>query len=243
MTRQSPIQPPGRFLAIARDPHIIPGVHHYCDDWCDYCPLTRRCLAFRCAAEVQRERGGDPARPKFDDIEDAIAFTREIAATEGASTDVLDALVTSPPGQSGIDTDDPLAGVAWEYAMEAAAALAPFAQSIAAESPTAGGPTPWEVLLWYHLRIYMKLFRALVARDRSEAGLGIRPDETVGCAKLALSSIHRSRAALRALGDAFEAARREQLEALLDALERGIDERFPAARTFIRIGIDVPAAA
>lgn len=242
MSRRSHIQA-GRFLAIARDPRIIPGVHHYCDDWCDYCPMTQRCLAFRCAAEVQRERGGDPSRPKFDDIEDAIAFTREIATTEGASTDVLDALVSSAPGQSGIDTDDPLAGLAWEYAMEAASALGPFAGSIAADSPTEGGPSPWEVLLWYHLRIYMKLFRALVARDRSVAGVATRPDEAVGCAKLALASIQRSRAALLALDGAFEPARREPLEALLDTLERGIDERFPAARAFIRVGIDVPAAA
>lgn len=234
---------PGRFLAIARDPRIIPGVHHYCDDWCDYCPVTRRCLAFRCAAEVQRDRGGDPARPKFDDIEEAVAFTREIAATEGASTDVLDALVSSPPGRSGVDTDDPLAGVAWEYAMEVGAALAPFARSIAAESPTPGGPNAWEVLLWYHLRIYMKLFRALVARDRSGAGLVTRADEATGCAKLVLASIGRSRIALRALEPAFDGACRSRLEALLDTMERGIDERFPDARTFVRIGIDVPAAA
>ena len=127
--------------------------------------------------------------------------------------------------------------------MEAASALAPLAESIAADSPTEGGPNPWEVLLWYHLRIYMKLFRALVARDRGAAGLSTRPDEAVGCAKLALTSIARSRAALRTLGEALEAAPREQLDGLLDALERGIDERFPAARSFVRIGIDVPAAA
>jgi hypothetical protein len=242
VSRRSSIQP-GRFLAIARDPRIIPGVHHYCDDWCDYCPVTQRCLAFRCAAEVQRDRGGDPSRPKFDDIEDAIAFTREIAATEGASTDALDALVSRPPGHSGIDTDDPLAGVAWEYAMEAASALGPFARSIAADSPTPNGPSPWEILLWYHLRIYMKLFRALVARERSAVPLAARPDEAVGCAKLALTSVQRSRDALRALDDTFERAHRELLERLLDTLERGIDERFPAAREFTRVGIDVPAAA
>ena len=234
---------PGRFLPIARDPRIIPGVHHYCDDWCDYCPLTQRCLAFRCAAEIQRERGGDPARPKFDDIEDAIAFTRAIAATEGTATEVLDALVSHPPGQSGIDTPDPLAGVAWEYAMESAAALGPFAAAIAADSPTPGGPTPWEVLLWFHLRIYLKLFRALVARDRSAAGLDTRGDEAIGCAKLALVSVQRSRAALRALEDAFDASTRERLDGLLHAIEHGIDERFPDASAFLRIGIDVPAAA
>ena len=25
----------------------IPDVHLYCDDWCDYCPVTARCVALR----------------------------------------------------------------------------------------------------------------------------------------------------------------------------------------------------
>jgi hypothetical protein len=42
---------PSTFLAIAKDPTIIPGVHHHCDEWCDYCLVTNRCLAFRCTVE------------------------------------------------------------------------------------------------------------------------------------------------------------------------------------------------
>ena len=34
------------FLAIAKDPTIIPGVHHHCDEWCDCCLVTNRCLEF-----------------------------------------------------------------------------------------------------------------------------------------------------------------------------------------------------
>ena len=37
-----------QFLAIARDPRIIPGVHHYCNEWCDYCPVTARCCGYLC---------------------------------------------------------------------------------------------------------------------------------------------------------------------------------------------------
>ena len=44
------------FLAIAKDPTIIPGVHHHCDEWCDYCLVTNRCLAFKCTDEHRGAR-------------------------------------------------------------------------------------------------------------------------------------------------------------------------------------------
>ena len=100
------------FATIARDPAIIPGVHHHCAEWCDSCPVTARCLAFRCLAEFRRRRGRPDAGVAFVNIEEAVAFTRELAAIEGLPTDELNALAASPPGQSGIGTSDPLAAVA-----------------------------------------------------------------------------------------------------------------------------------
>lgn len=37
-----------RFIKLAVDPTLIPGVYNGCDQWCDYCPVTERCLAFKC---------------------------------------------------------------------------------------------------------------------------------------------------------------------------------------------------
>ncbi len=62
----------------------------------------------------------------------------------------------------------------------------------------------------------------------------------MGSAKLALVSIERSRAALRALRTDANATDVAGLVALLDAIERGLDERFPGARSFVRLGLDVP---
>jgi hypothetical protein len=229
------------FSTIARDPAIIPGVHHHCDEWCDYCPVTGRCLAFRCLAEFRRQRGRPDAGVAFVNIEEAVAFTRELAAIEGMPTDELDALAASPPGQSGVGTSDPLAAVAWDYAVRAALFLQPVAQTLATLRPVPGGPQPAEVVLWYHLRIYMVTFRALVERDRG-GGCGDRVDQATGCAKLALVSVQRSRAALQALRSAGDDAEIQGLIALLETLERGVDERFPLARGFIRVGLDCPVA-
>jgi hypothetical protein len=228
------------FSTIARDPAIIPGVHHHCDEWCDYCPVTSRCLAFRCMAEFRKQHGRPDAGVPFVNIEEAMAFTRELAAIEGIPTDELDALAASRPGQSGVGTSDPLVAVAWDYAVRAALFMRPVAPTLARLRPVPGGPQPAQVVLWYHLRIYMVTFRALVERDQGR-GADCSAHAT-GCAKLALVSVQRSRAALQALRSAGDEAEIQGLIALLETLERGVDERFPLARGFVRPGLDCPVA-
>jgi hypothetical protein len=229
-----------RFLAVASDPRIIPGVHHSCDEWCDYCPQTKRCLVFRCTDEFRKELGRRPGDPTFASIDEAVAFTREVAAIEGTTTDDLDALLAHPPGRSEIQTRDPLAAHAWEYAVRAALYLGPGAIVAACTDWRAEGPTPLEVVVWYHLRIYMRVFRALVGKERRSGRSADDVEEVMGSAKLALVSIERSRAALRALRTDADAADVAGLVALLDAIECGLDERFPGARSFVRLGLDVP---
>jgi hypothetical protein len=232
-----------RFLAIASDPRLIPGVHHYCDEWCDYCPVTNRCLAYRCTDDWRAQRNRPAGGSPFASREEAVAFTRELAEVEGETTEELDALMSAKPGRSDIRTSDALADLAWEYALLASVLLMHLPDDVSADQDTAGGPSPIEVILWYHVRIYMKIFRALVARDRTAAGKADRAEDATGCAKLALVSIQRSRAALPSLIRDGNAAHIARLEAQLAALEHGIDARFPQARGFVRIGLDVPAAA
>jgi hypothetical protein len=231
-----------QFLAIARDPQIIPGVHHYCNEWCDYCAVTGRCLEYRCTEQLRKSRGLCDSDPTFATIEEAAAFTRELSALEGVRTDELDALLSSPPGQSGVQTSDPLAELAWEYAERIAVLMTPVALQWAMESrsPSPGGPTAAETLLWYQLRIYMKVFRALVARE-THAG-GAQSEEARGCAKLALVSIDRSLDALTSLRGAFAPADLRDLQEMLMRLRDGMESRIPRARAYVRIGIDEPAA-
>lgn len=231
-----------QFIAIARDPRVIPGVHHYCDEWCDYCSVTTRCLAYRCTEQVRRSRGRRPTDPTFASVEEAVSFTREISAIEGIRTDELDALLSHPPGQSGVETSDPLAELAWQYAERVTVLMGPVALQWALELRTRspGGPRPSETLLWYHLRIYTKVFRALVARE-THAG-GALSDEARGCGKVALVSIDRSLDALASLTDAFAQRDACELRGLLTALRDGLEARIPDARAFVRVGIDQPAA-
>lgn len=230
-----------RFLAIARDPRIIPGVHQHCDEWCDYCPVTGRCLAFRCMAEFRRQHGQSRADPPFTSVEAAVTFTRELAAIEGTPTEELDALLADPPGRSGLETSDPLASVAWEYAVGVAVALTATGREVATTQPRPSGPEPEDVVAWYHLRIYLSVLRALISRE-NPPGFTYRMEEATGSAKLALVSMERSRRALQSMGSGANDVEISGLMALLDVLERGLDERFPSARSFLRIGLDCPAA-
>ncbi len=232
-----------RFLEIARDTRLIPGVHHYCDEWCQYCPATERCLAFRCTRELRRARRRREGDPTFDTLEEAVAFTRDVAALEGKSTPELDALISHPPGKSGIDTSDPLAGEAWAYSKYAWGVVQPFAAEVlgAAHAARPKGPTPAEIVTYYHTRIYMSIFRALVARDRAARSEAERREEAAGSAKLALVCIMRSLGAAARLKVSSD--ERAELARRLERLKRGLEERFPGARRFVRIGLDVPAAA
>jgi hypothetical protein len=221
-----------RFLAIAQDPSIIPGVHHYCDEWCDYCPVTRRCLGFRCTEEFRKARARRDADATFSSMDEAIAFTREVASIDGSSTEELDALLAKPGGASGVDTADPLASAAWEYAVTAAFLFTAQSMTHLGKGRRTSAPAPEEVVLWHHLRIYMKLVRALVSRSVDDAN---------GCAKLVLVSAEQSRAALIALRLAGRTSI-EPLIAALENLQRGVDQRFPAARAYVRAGLDCPVS-
>ena len=232
-----------QFLAISQDPGIVPGVHHYCDEWCGYCPVQQRCLVFRCEEVLRAERGRKAEEGTFASMEEAIAFTRQISSIEGIRTDELDELLAHPPGESGVRTEDPLADRALEYAVRTELALLPAALQLASRRPSQPPaiPSAEEVVMWYHARIYMKIFRALVSAA-SDCAAGPRGDDARGCAKLAIVSIDRSRAALQTLRRNAGADLVDPLMAMLDELDRGLEERFPEARSFVRVGLDCPVA-
>jgi len=115
-------------------------------------------------------------------------FTRQLAAIEGVRTDELDELLRHPPGESGVRTEDPLADRALEYAVRTELALLPVALQLGSRRPSQppAVPSAEEVVLWYHARIYTKIFRALVSAA-SDCTAGPRGDDARGCAKLAMT--------------------------------------------------------
>jgi hypothetical protein len=231
-----------RFLAVAQDPAIIPAVHHFCDEWCDYCPVAKRCLAFRCTAEFRKTKGRRDDEATFACMDEAVKFTRDLAAVEGTSTEELDDLISHPQGESAIQTSDALALLTWDYAEDVATALLPAPPPATNAGRRPASPDPEEVVAWYHVRIYMRVFRALVSRDRASAESNRNMEDAVGSAKVALVGVQRSRDALQSLRNIANERKIAELISMLDTIECGIDERFPAARSFVRVGLDVPVS-
>ena len=80
-----------------------------------------------------------------------------VAEAEGMSTPELDALVAEGAERAGLHTADPLAGAALNYAQQIAIRFVPIAELVARAPIRRSGPEPEEVLLWYHVRIYLRL--------------------------------------------------------------------------------------
>ena len=108
-------------MAIAADPRIIPGVHHHCDEWCNHCHLTDRCLEFRCTNEFRKVNGRKNGEQTFVSIDEAVTFTRDLSSIGGVCTAALDALLGNGPAMPEV-TNDTLAVSAWEYAVAVALA-------------------------------------------------------------------------------------------------------------------------
>lgn len=141
-------------------------------------------------------------------------LTREPGAVEGAPTDELDAL----------------AGLALEYATRSVRFITARSAAVPAVGPMDARPAAAETVLWFHSRIYFTTTRALVGKALTAAGRLDRGEDASLCAGRTLVAIDRSRAALQQLpGEELE---RGALVALLDAIARGIEERFPRARSF-----------
>lgn len=106
-----------------------------------------------------------------------------------------------------------------------------------------------DVIQWYHVQIYVKLNRTSdAARDIDDQATSVGPTEITeedlaerdGSAKVALIGVDRSIAAwgrlYQHLPDASDSILSILLE--LDRLRRRIEQAFPAARTFVRPGLD-----
>ena len=116
----------------------------------------------------------------------------------------------------------------------------PFELSCKAQ-PRPAGPEPEEIVLWCHLRIYMSVFQALVSAARRHPG-NSDGEQALGCAKRTIVMAARSRRALQAMRTDDRVAEIDDLVSLLADLEGRIDERFPGARSFVRLGLDLPVA-
>jgi len=98
-----------------------------------------------------------------------------------------------------------------------------------------------DVIRWYQHQIYVKLMRAIEGKlEEAEEALGEYPRDSDGSAKVALLGMDRSIAAWGTMLRQFPGQEDNILGILvqLERLRRRTEEDFPAARAFVRPGID-----
>ena len=228
-------------IALARDPSLIENVYNTCDQWCMYCAVTDRCLAFRCttAEDVGGvwDVGGSEARGS----QEGTVFLKVLAdAEERLAPPEVEAVVSADPErqQKVFTLDDPLERRGRSYVQLADAYL----QSRTDWPPNIdwrpSGPTPFEVLTWFHVLAPARIFRAILCATEARAGVAGRRADALAAAKVALVGIDRSLDAIISIRIADDDPRLALMQECLRDLRTAVEARFPDARAFMRPGLD-----
>lgn len=239
----------------------IPGIHNYCDRWCERCPFTARCEVYATEQELSDE-AKDPTHPAFwenlkKNFEDMLDMLNQKMTELGidAETDATD---VSPP------EPDP-AVVALEEAMREEAMQYTtavdtfFKQNMdffeeksreLAEQVEDGQPVDveiWrflqdalEVAQWYQFFIPAKIDRAVGGlSDMNDFDDPLQSDAN-GSAKVTMIALDRSLAAWDMVGRRLPEKQDEILELRhhLQRLRTQMTELFPDWRVFHRPGFD-----
>jgi hypothetical protein len=228
------------FVQVAVDPTLIPNVYSMCDQWCMYCPVTERCLAYRCSPEIASGKQ-DIHKSLAERLLDGLRFVKKLCAAEGRTDPQLEAILADDPRKTVpfVPVNDPIERMGRRYAQLSDAFLSSHPDFPFEMRPRPSGPTPLEVFAWYHWLIAAKIYRALISASRAARGdeHWLR-DDAHASAKVALIGIDRSLDALAAMARDDEDARLDLLQAHLRRLRKEMEGRFPDARQFVRPGLD-----
>lgn len=231
------------FVSAVLDRTVIPRVYDACDQWCTYCPVTSRCLAYRCRPEGASPHGRQSIYENIAArLHETLVVIRDIRRTGELMTPEIDQLIATPPGSDVqcLTAPDPLEQMGRRYGIGAARYLASRPETPFSYPPRPGGPIPVEVLAWHSIIIPVKIYRALVSRLAAAGGPSSFELDALQSARVALDGIERSRLAIAALRADDSDARLESLDTQLQRLATDLDARFPGAASLVRPGLDAP---
>jgi hypothetical protein len=251
-----------------KNPKSIPGIHNYCDRWCERCPLTSKCSIHQ--NEVQRENDGDP----FDEKKLIAALTQSLNAAKQVLTKVAGNNVLQCSAQSECTSvtiaranknaekrpeNNPLSIKSFQYAADVKEWLSRIDyvslyndlqnhEALGIRSEEAGldhlkkMDDEIRIVHWHSTSIHAKLERAIVSRRTSDKWAvenGLQKDSD-GSAKVALIGISESYSAWHTLLDMLPQEEDNLISflATLQQLERETLLQFPDAMSFIRPGFD-----
>jgi hypothetical protein len=228
-----------------RTPRLIPGVHNYCDRWCERCRFKTRCVV-----AVMHERI-DAARARGQELSDSEVLDELIPPYDGPPRPWLDEIIEAanrPPTDAERREME-----RQEHELErrlAADTLRLDAREYGtmAERSSHGDPVvlaALEAIAWHSLSIAAKTYRAVNGELRDLIA-GYEEDDPLqsdhnGSAKIARLMVAESRecwTALMQVGRAAADGVPIKMIERLDRLDRDLAMRFPRAMEFTRPGFD-----
>lgn len=230
---------------------FIPGIFNYCDRWCERCDFTDRCRNFVTLSQMEDEleaytKEFEKGITELEEVEDHVAeATDELFDLDAENED-------DPENREDFFSvyqkteRHPLSALSDEYSWAAHKWLlhhhSAFEKELThwlARGQADEMVNAFDVLLWYHFFIHVKLKRAIngyyEVQDLDDSEYDMN-----GTAKVVLIAIDRSLDAFRILNRHLKPERdtilafRNQLE-LIRAMT---EDMFPEARSFIRPGLD-----
>ncbi len=216
---------------------FIVGVYHYCDRWCEYCPLTGRCRVFATGQEIDFEvSSGKSIEQAVDGLRARIRALMPPVELDPEDEDIVEDGVLEAGAEAPRQHGD-VEQRAREYGLRVWTFLEGRSRP---EVHRPGVPDPLDVVGHFSLFVASKTFRAL-------CGLSMEVDERYdanGSAKAALLGIERSHAAWLDLVQQGGVAEPDSAPFIADLIWLGdaLTRIFPAARAFVRPGLDEPDA-
>ena len=236
-------------VAERHEDGFIPGIHNYCNRWCERCAFSSRCRAFAIEMTIAVDGFEGELAAAAEDLESA-------PGEEGPGFDFL-AEDDDAVSEADVEREMLRHDAAWLVAdahplMEMVKTLTKLAEPLiegAGRREEAGGAgaeafrDPLEVLGRYRFLVQAKVHRALLGREEDpildESGQPF-PSDADGSAKIAHITCGAARDAARRLGD-LDPALAPQAAAYTQTADRVlglIDQAFPRHRSFRRPGFD-----
>lgn len=240
---------------------FIPGVHNYCDRWCDRCPFTARCRVFASEQELSEE-AKDPSDPAFwknikKSFEDVLDMLNRVMEEMGIDPDEAEDITGDQKPDPEIQA---LERIMREKTMLYANSVNDFfrentryfeqKEEELGEQIDDGRPVDveqWQffqdaidVVRWYQYFISAKVHRAINSLDHRQFFDDPKQNDANGSAKIAMVAINRSMGAWDVIGLQLPEKLDDilELQRQLHHLRAEMNRLFPDWERFHRPGFD-----
>jgi hypothetical protein len=249
----------------------IPGIHHYCDKWCERCAFSDRCAVFENEKELTPAEQDMRNQAFWERLKENFAKARMIledaAKSQGLDLNIMEADLEEVERKSEekrkLAQQHIISRLTNEYATTAAQWLktqpgmldklemlkielgAGVEETSAARHQIETIKDSLAVIQWYSNFIHSKFIEALISKsDESFPPLEDLQRDFHGSAKVAILSTERSMQAWKSLFELLPEQEDHFLNvlSLLERISKEALNVFPEAMSFIRPGFDEPSA-